>query len=130
VDVPRQNYILYRRGSHTAQLIHDYFKEQEMALNTVLELGSMEAIKEMAKLGLGIALLPRWMIEKEVRQKTLATLPLGSRRLKRVWGVLWRREHPLNIAQDTFVKLCQRCAERLSPPSDVRPRPDMPVIVD
>ena len=130
VDVARQNYIFYRRGSHTAQLIQDYFQQAQMSLNNAVELGSMEAIKEMAKLGLGIAFLPRWMIDKELRLKTLATLPLGPRKLRRVWGVLWRREHPLNIAQDTFVKSCQRWAERLTAPSDIRPRPDMPVVVD
>jgi len=130
VDVPRQNYIFYRRSSHTAQLIQEYFQRSEMTLNTVVELGDMEAIKQMAKLGLGIAVLPRWMIDKELRQKTLAALPLGPRKLRRVWGALWRRDHPLNVAQDTFVKSCHRWCERLASPADFRPRPDLPVVVD
>jgi DNA-binding transcriptional LysR family regulator len=130
VDVPRQNYIFYRRASHTSQLIQDYFQQSKMSLNSVAELGSMEAIKEMAKLGLGIALLPRWMVDKELKQKTLMALPLGTRKLRRVWGALWRREHPLNIAQDTFVKECQRWCDRLTATADVRPHPDMPVVVD
>ena len=52
-DVPRQNYVLYNQGSYTFRAIQQYFREEEMVLNTVIELGSMDAIKELVKLGLG-----------------------------------------------------------------------------
>ncbi len=120
VDVPRQNYIFYRRSSHTSQLIQDYFRQQNLTLNIIAEVGSMEAVKELAKLGLGIAFLPEWMIEKELRQKTLVTLPPGPRKLRRSWGALWRRDQPLNIAQETFVKYCQKWAARLTGPAEIR----------
>jgi DNA-binding transcriptional LysR family regulator len=130
VDVPRQNYIFYRPASQTSRLISDYFQRTGIALNNVIEIGSMEAIKEMAKVGLGIALLPRWMVDKDLRQKTLVAMPVGPRKLRRVWGVLWRREHPLNVAQDAFVKICQRGCERLAAAAEIRPRPDQPLVVD
>ncbi|HWD17876.1 MAG TPA: LysR family transcriptional regulator [Verrucomicrobiae bacterium] len=114
VDVGRQNYIFYRRHSHTSQLLQEYFLQARLSLNIVAELGSMEGIREMAKLGLGIAFLPPWMIADELREKTLAQLPLGPRKLRRVWGALSRAEEPLNIAQDTFLKLCRRQCERLA----------------
>jgi len=34
-------------------MVESYFREEDMALNTVIELGSMEATKELVKLGLG-----------------------------------------------------------------------------
>ena len=51
--MPRQNYVLYNQGSYTFRAIQQYFREEEMVLNTVIELGSMDAIKELVKLGLG-----------------------------------------------------------------------------
>ena len=52
-EIPRQNYILYSKRSVTFRLIEDYFRREQMVLNTVIEVGSMEATKELVKLGLG-----------------------------------------------------------------------------
>jgi len=45
-EIPRQNYILYNKQSVTFRLVENYFRRQQMVLNTVIELGSMEATKE------------------------------------------------------------------------------------
>src|SRR5664279_914841 len=55
VEIPRQSYILYSKRSITFRLIENYFRREEMVLNTVLEVGSMEATKELVKLGLGVS---------------------------------------------------------------------------
>ena len=72
-------------------MIEDYFREEEIVLHSLLELGNMEAIKELVKLGLGISILAPWTARKEIAEKSLVALPLGRRKLKRRWGVLhWR----------------------------------------
>src|SRR6476661_5132523 len=43
-EIPKQNYVLYNKGSYTFRLIEQYFREEQMVLNTVIELGSMDAI--------------------------------------------------------------------------------------
>jgi DNA-binding transcriptional LysR family regulator len=35
-----------------------------MVLNTVIELGSMEATKELVKLGIGVSILAPWVVQK------------------------------------------------------------------
>src|SRR5262249_55609360 len=40
-QIPKQNYILYNKGSYTFRLIEHYFRTENMVLNTVIELGSM-----------------------------------------------------------------------------------------
>ena len=76
-------------------------------LNTVIELGSMEAIKELVKLGLGVGILAPWIARKEIEEGSLIALPLGRRKLQRRWGVLHWRGKRLNLAEDTFVGLCE-----------------------
>lgn len=106
-EIPRQNYILYNKTSITFQLIEQYFREEEMTLNTVIELGSMEAIKELVKLGLGISVVSPWIARKEIEEGSVMPLPLGRRRLRRRWGILHWRGRRLNLAEETFIGLCE-----------------------
>src|SRR3954468_18122381 len=46
-EIPRQKFILYDKSSYTVQLIQEYFRQQDHDLFTIMELGSMEAIKEL-----------------------------------------------------------------------------------
>ncbi len=105
-EVPKQHYILYNKNTITSRLIEHYFREDRMVLNLVMELGSMEAIKEMVKLGLGVGILAPWIARKEIESGELVSMPLGKRKLKRTWGILHFRERRLSMAEETFVKLC------------------------
>ena len=106
-EIPRQNYILYSKRSITFRLIEDYFRREQMTLNTVFEVGSMDATKELAKLGLGISILAPWIARKEIEEGSLVALPLGRRKLQRRWGILHWRGRRLNLAEETFIGLCK-----------------------
>ena len=107
VEIPRQNYILYNKRSITFRLIEEYFRREQMVLNTVIELGSMEATKELVKLGIGVSILAPWVAQKEIKEGSLVALPLGRRKLQRRWGILHWRGKRLNLAEETFIGLCQ-----------------------
>ena len=112
-EVARQNLIIYRKSSHTFRLVDDYFRKEDIVLNTVIELGSMEAIKEMVKLGLGVSIMAPWIAQQELRDRSLVALPLGRRKLKREWGILHWRGRRLTLAEETFVGLCRSASENL-----------------
>jgi DNA-binding transcriptional LysR family regulator len=106
-EIPRQNYVLYRKSSVTSTLIEDYFREEDVVLNTVIEVGSMEATKELVKLGLGISILAPWIARKELEEGSLVQLPLGRRTLPRHWSILHWQNKRLNLAEETFIGLCR-----------------------
>jgi DNA-binding transcriptional LysR family regulator len=110
-EIPRQNYVLYHKTTYTFRLIEEYFHRENMVLNTVIELGSMEAIKEFVKLGLGVSILAPWIARQELIERTLVALPLGRRKLKRSWGILHCRGRRLNLAEETFVGLCRTATQ-------------------
>ncbi|HLH54700.1 MAG TPA: LysR substrate-binding domain-containing protein [Verrucomicrobiae bacterium] len=114
-EIPRQNYILYNKKSITFRLIEEYFRAEEMMLNTVIELGSMEAIKELVKLGLGVSVVSPWIAKKEIEEGSVMPLALGRRRLRRRWGILHWRGKRLNLAEETFVGLCEAACSALNP---------------
>ena len=109
-EIPRQNYILYSKASYTFRMVERYFREEDMVLNTVIELGSMEATKELVKLGLGISILAPWVAREELAEKSLVALSLGKRKLRRNWGIFHWRRHRLSLAEETFVGLCSSAA--------------------
>jgi DNA-binding transcriptional LysR family regulator len=112
-EIARQHYILYGKKSYTSQMIEAYFRAEKITLHSLLDLGNMEAIKELVKLGVGISILAPWTARPELEQRSLVALPLGRRKLKRRWGVLHWRGRRLSLAEETFVGLCESVAQRL-----------------
>jgi DNA-binding transcriptional LysR family regulator len=112
-EIPREQYILYGKGSYTYGMIEDYFRAEQVVLHSQLDLGNMEAIKELVKLGLGISILAPWTARKELHEKSLVTLPLGKRKLRRRWGVLHWRGRRLSLAEETFIGLCESVCDRI-----------------
>lgn len=115
-DIPRQHYVIYSKSSVTFRLIEAYFRREQMALNTILEVGSMEATKELVKLGLGISILAPWVAKREIDERALIALPLGQRKLVRNWGILQWSGRQLNLAEETFIGLCRSASLLLCPP--------------
>ena len=113
-EIPTQHYILYGKASYTFQMIEAYFRKEQIVLHSLLDLGNMEAIKELVKLGLGVSILAPWTARKELREGSLVALPLGKRKLRRRWGVLHWRGRRLWLAEETFIGLCEQVAERFA----------------
>jgi DNA-binding transcriptional LysR family regulator len=112
-EIPRQSYILYSKNSVTFRLVEEYFRREQMVLNTVIELGNMEATKELVKLGLGVSIVAPWIAREEIEEGSLVALPLGRRKLQRRWGISHWRGKRLNLAEETFIGLCEAACVRL-----------------
>jgi DNA-binding transcriptional LysR family regulator len=112
-EIPKQSYILYSKSSVTFRLVEDYFRREDMVLNTIIEVGSMEATKELVKLGIGISVLAPWIASRELDARSLVALPLGRRKLQRRWGVLHWRGKRLSLAEETFIGLCRTATQGL-----------------
>lgn len=112
-DIPSQNFILYPRSSYTFRLIEQYFARENIAWRSYIELGSMEAIKGLVKLDLGIGILAPWIAREELKEGSLVALPLGKRKLKRNWAILNGQGRRLSLMEETFINLCRAAAARL-----------------
>jgi LysR family transcriptional regulator, low CO2-responsive transcriptional regulator len=110
-EAAKQNFILYNRGSYTARVIDEYFREERIVLNTVIELGSMEAIKELVKLNLGVSIVAPWIARQEIAEGSLVALSMGRRKLKREWGVLHLKDRRLGLQEETFISIAQEAVK-------------------
>ncbi|MBE2212471.1 MAG: LysR family transcriptional regulator [Opitutaceae bacterium] len=112
-QVAQETLILYNKSSFTFRLLADYFREERVALSNYIELGAMEAIKELAKTGVGVGVIAPWVARAEIEAGSLVSIPLGSRPLVRQWGVCYLRGRRLALGEETFVGLCQEVAQQV-----------------
>jgi LysR family transcriptional regulator, low CO2-responsive transcriptional regulator len=109
-ELRTQPFILYHRSSATARLINKFFLNQNIVPTTVMEIGSIEAIKELVKLNLGVSVLAPWAADKELARGTLKMRPMSTKPLSRNWAAMHLAGRRLSLAEDTFCKLCRRFA--------------------
>lgn len=89
--------VLYEPGGHTRQVIDRWFERGGLPLKPVMELGSIEAIKELVAAGLGCAILPALAVRTPAARRGLVIRRL-SPPLHRKLGIVLRRDKPLGRA--------------------------------
>jgi len=105
-------YIVYAKKSPTSQLVARYFRRTGLHAPSTTELGNMEAIKELAKIGLGVGVIAPWVMAGELERGTLVAIdPPGQEPLSRSWGVFMRGGgDSLSISTETFLGICATVA--------------------
>jgi LysR family transcriptional regulator, low CO2-responsive transcriptional regulator len=114
VRIPDQRYVLYHRTSYTFALTEHYFRKRGLPLRTIIEVGSMEAVKELARAGLGVGIVAPWVAARELKERSLLMLPLGTTKLKRNWGVICWRERRWSWAESSFLDLARAVTNRFA----------------
>ncbi len=112
-DAASETFIVASRNSLNFTLIQEFFMKQGVRLGSFIELGSSEATKELAKLGIGVAIAARWIARAEIQAGQLMALPLPKAKLKRRWVVSILQDRPLNLPERTFIGLCEEVGRRM-----------------
>lgn len=112
-DLRKQPLILYQRNSYTARLVDEFFKSQSIAPSAIMEVASIEAIKELVRLNLGVSVLAPWAVENELARGTLKMRPLGPRPLRRQWCIASLAGRRFNMVEELFTKLCRNHASSM-----------------
>jgi DNA-binding transcriptional LysR family regulator len=86
--------VVYETGANTRGLIDNWFVRSGLSVKPAMELGSVEAIKELVGAGLGCGIVPRMSIPKAHNAK-LVVRSL-SPALQRKLAIVLRRDKPLN----------------------------------
>ncbi|MDH5258479.1 MAG: selenium metabolism-associated LysR family transcriptional regulator [Gammaproteobacteria bacterium] len=80
-DLLEYPYICREEGSGTREVILDYMHETGLSasnLDVIMELGSPEAIKGAVEAGIGITILSKATLAKEIKLGTLVAIPLAT----------------------------------------------------
>ena len=85
--------ILPTRGTYTRQIFEHTMRKHKLELKVGLSTNYLETIKMMVSVGLGWSVLPRSMLNKELK-----TLNIENIKLERQLGVVWHSGHTLSNA--------------------------------
>jgi DNA-binding transcriptional LysR family regulator len=99
-------YISRESGSGTRQFSDNYFRQAGIApedFNIVMELGSPEAIKGVVETGIGVAIISRSTVAKDLRLGSLVAIPLEPR-LMRTLSLVSPREKFRSRLLSTFAE--------------------------
>lgn len=73
-ELKDQSFILSESDSGYSKELKELLRNQNMKADTIMEFGSLEAIKQCVKKGLGITLLPRIVVANEIQSGELVML--------------------------------------------------------
>jgi len=107
-EVAAQPVILFDRGSSYYGLIHGFFRQAGVVPNVAMELDSMEATKRMVEEGLGIALLPRVCLERELKLGALAEITISDAPpISRQIALIYRKNRKLARTVQAFLEVLE-----------------------
>jgi DNA-binding transcriptional LysR family regulator len=94
-DLAKLPIVLYESGAHTRVLIDQWSTRAGFPLKPMMELGSVEAIKELVGAGLGCSVVPRMALRDGRARRGLIVRSL-SPKLHRTLAIVLRHDKPLN----------------------------------
>lgn len=108
-DVGRQSLIFFDRASSYYGLIHGFFRDAGIVPRHTMDLDSMEATKMMVEEGLGVAILPRVSVERELKLGLLVEIEMtGVPRIKRQIAMIYRRNRRHARTVGAFIEALYR----------------------
>ncbi|HJU17924.1 MAG TPA: LysR family transcriptional regulator [Stellaceae bacterium] len=97
--------LLYELGGNTRRIIDAWFHKAGVSPRPVMELGNIEAIKQLITAGLGCGLLPRLAVARDEAAGGLAVRPLAPALHRRIGLVLRRDKLPDRALREVVAAL-------------------------
>lgn len=88
-ELDQETWIVREVGSGTREITDYVFAKYGILPKSMMEFGSTQIIKESVEAGLGITLLSKWVIRKELQWGTLVELGLGDVPVQRKFSMVY-----------------------------------------
>jgi DNA-binding transcriptional LysR family regulator len=100
-------FMLLESDNITRQYVDQFFMENNISLKPEVEINTMDFLIEFAKIGLGITVVIRKFIEKDLKEGTLIEIPISPPMPVRTVGIIYDKKKSLSIATQTFLSYLQ-----------------------
>lgn len=117
-QIINEPYVSRETGSGTRGFADNYFRDCNVSpddMNIVMELGSLEAIKGVVETGMGISILSRATIAKELKLGTLVGIPLEPRFIRSL-SLIYPKEKFRSKLLTTFAEFATARMKQLAAP--------------
>jgi LysR family transcriptional regulator, low CO2-responsive transcriptional regulator len=106
-DLKEEHFLLYRRDSVTFRRVQDLFYRSGMSFRSYVEIPSFDIIKQVAQLGLGVALMAPWVAAREIAEGSLLALPTPRFQIGRHWKIIQQEGREIRQAEHDFIACCR-----------------------
>ena len=124
-DLVRQPFVLFESGSNTRRVIEEFFVQEKIQPEIVMETENVEILKALVRTGMGIAVLPYTAVAREVRAGHLFCSRIAGVRLVRQTGWVYQRANRAPRTHEELFRTFERIRPRLklSPGGRLEPGP-------
>src|SRR5699024_7999861 len=91
-ELETYTWIIREQGSGTRKLTEEFLQGYNLSPEQIYTFGSTQIIKETVESGLGISLLSKSVIKKELKLGTVQILPIQETPVKRNFSILKRNQ--------------------------------------
>jgi len=100
--IQKERFVVREQGSGTRTAMERFFEERDLQLETSMEFGSNEAIKQAVQAGLGLAMVSIHTIQLELEAKVLRVLEVKDLPIQRQWHLVYRKGKRLSPVAESF----------------------------
>ena len=109
-DLVNDPMIMKEAGSGTRKRVNDLFSEKGLTPNVLMETSNTEFIKQLVQRGEGISFLVEEAVAAEIRDKSLATVPLAGETPFLDVNIAYLRDQHLSHPARAFVEMLKKMA--------------------
>lgn len=100
-----ETFLVREQGSGTRSAVERFFRANQLALSTPMEMSSNEAIKQGVEAGLGLGIVSMHTLAMELALKRLVLLDVEQFPVMRNWYIVHRSGKRLSLVAQRFQKL-------------------------
>ena len=99
---------MFNRVSGYYRLVDNALRQAGVLVSPAMELDNMEATKKMVQEGLGVAILPKVAVDRELQSGELRQIQVRAMAMpRREIALIYRRGRPLSRAARAFAQLLE-----------------------
>jgi len=98
-----EQFVFPDNGAHYRRLFERRLQERNVVPKIALEVDNIEAIKRSVIAGMGLAVLPRYAVERELLDQQLVVLPLDWRKLTVNAQLIWYKDKLMSDPAQAFI---------------------------
>lgn len=104
-ELSDMTWLIREEGSGTRKITEHFLRKNNINPKQILIFGSTQIIKEAVEAGLGISLVSKWAIKKELKLGTVKQLPVMQTPVQRDFSIIKIRQEFETKAMKTFVDM-------------------------
>ncbi|MCE5264716.1 MAG: LysR family transcriptional regulator [Deltaproteobacteria bacterium] len=110
-DLSGQHLIVHEKGSAPRQSIEAYIRRHNVNISIPLESSNNEAIKTAVEEGMGVAVITRRVVSKELRMGTLKAIPLSDPVMMRKFYMIHHKDKYISRSLQSLIELVDQWVE-------------------